>query len=72
MGSVLKDFIAGGALIVAGVIVGIILLVLLSILGFFLHIFAILVSGFFFLGLLLFAVWMVGYLYRKMREKSTR
>lgn len=72
MGTLLKDFMAGSALVVAGIIAGLILLVVLSILGFFLHILAILASGLFFLAFLFFAIWMVGYIYRKMREKSTR
>ena len=72
MGTVLKDFMAGSALIVAGVVVGIILLVVLSIVGFFLHILAVLASGLILLAIPLFSIWMVGYLYRKVREKSTR
>jgi hypothetical protein len=72
MGALLKDFVTGSALVVAGIVVGAILLVILSILGFFLHILVVLASGLFFLAFLLFSIWMVGYVYRKMKEKSAR
>jgi hypothetical protein len=72
MGTALKDFIAGGVIVVAGIIVGVIMLVVLFILGLFLHILAVLLSGLLFIGVLLFFVWTVGFVYRKVREKSTR
>jgi uncharacterized membrane protein YbhN (UPF0104 family) len=68
MAHVLKDFITGGVLVVASLLAGLAVLIVFFILGIFLHIFAALASAFFFLALIVAAVWFVGYAYRRMKE----
>jgi hypothetical protein len=68
MGQVLKDFLAGSALIVAGTVVGFLALVVIFILWLFLHVIGIVASALFFVLFFVFSIWLVGFIYRKLKE----
>ncbi len=68
MAHVLKDLMTGGAVIIAGVFLSLIAIIVLSILGLLFHIIGFVAMGLFFLFLFFFAVWLVGFLYRKIKE----
>ncbi len=68
MGHVLKDFITGSALVISGVFLSIIALLALFILGLIFHVIGILASALFFLLLVFFSIWVVGFTYRKIKE----
>lgn len=72
MGRVIKDLMTGSVLVIGGIIAAFVLLIVMSVIGFFMHILAMLASALFFVALVLFLVWMAGYFYRKAREKRLR
>jgi hypothetical protein len=72
MGRALRDFMTGSVLVVGGIIAGVTLLILLSLAGFIMHILALLASMLFSVAIILFCIWMVGYVYRKAREKRIK
>ncbi len=70
MGQTFNDIVTGSVLVVAGLVAGVVLFAALTVLGILLHIIGILVSGLFFVLLILFCVWFVGFIFRKARERK--
>lgn len=68
MTRVLKDFVKGGVLVVAGIVFGCIALIVLFLLGLLFQVIGIFAVVLFFVFLFFFSIWLVGFLYRKIKE----
>jgi hypothetical protein len=69
MSQIIKDFLAGSAILIAGIIISFAAFIVLFILWVFLHILGVFVWVFLIVFLFLAAIWLIGYIYRKMRGK---
>ncbi|OPX93967.1 MAG: hypothetical protein A4E62_00193 [Syntrophorhabdus sp. PtaU1.Bin002] len=68
MAHVLRDFFTGSLILVALTLSALVGFILFLILNVFFHIFGALVVAFFFIFLIFFAVWFIGFVFRKIRE----
>ena len=68
MGHAVKDFATGTVPAMAGLLAGSIILVAFFLVGFFLQLLSIMASLLFSAALLVFAVWLAGFTYRKVKE----
>ena len=68
MAHVLRDFFTGSLILAVLTLSALAGFVLFLILNVFFHIFGVLVITFFFISLIFFAVWLIGFTYRKIRE----
>ena len=72
MAHILKDVLMGSTIVVLGMVASLAAAFLLLILWIFLHVLGVLVYVFFFIFLFFFALWLIGFLYRKGREISKK
>ena len=68
MAHILKDFFTGSLIIVILTIAAFLGFILFLILNIFFHIFGALALVFLFVFLIFFAIWLVGYVYRQLRQ----
>ena len=68
MANVIKDFFTGSLILVALTLAAFLGFILFLILNVFFHIFGALVIFFFIIFIIFFAIWLIGFLYRKIRE----
>lgn len=68
MSHIIKDFFRGSLILAAGIVLSFVIFIVLLILWIFLNILGALVWVFFVVFLFLTAVWLIGYIYRKIRE----
>ena len=66
----LRDFFMGSTVVVLGMLVSLIASVLFFVLWIFFHLVGVLACIFFFIFLFFFALWLIGFLYRKVRETA--
>jgi hypothetical protein len=67
MSQIIKDFLAGSAILVAGTILSFAAFILLLILWIFLNILGAFVWVFFIVFLVLASIWLIGYIYRNIK-----
>ena len=72
MTQVFKDFLTGSTIVFVGMILSLLASVALFFLWLFFHLLGALLCIFFFIFLFFFALWLIGFLYRKARELSER
>jgi hypothetical protein len=70
MSHIIKDFLAGSAILTAGIILSFAAFILLFILWIFLNILGAFVWVFFIVFLFLAAIWLIGYIYRNIRHSG--
>ncbi|MCX5816589.1 MAG: hypothetical protein NTX75_10185 [Proteobacteria bacterium] len=68
MSHIIKDFFRGSLILAAGIVLSFVIFIVLLILWIFLNILGALVWVFFVVFLFLTTVWLIGYIYRKIRE----
>ncbi len=72
MAHILKDLLMGSTIVVVGMVASLALALALLILWVFFHLLGLLVCVFFFIFLFFFVLWLIGFLYRKVREVGKR
>jgi hypothetical protein len=72
MAHILKDVLMGSTIVVVGMLVSLVASILLFILWIFFHLVGVLACIFFFIFLFFFALWLIGFLYRKVRETTNK
>ncbi len=72
MAHVLRDFLTGSTIIVVGMLLSLAASLVLLFLWIFLHLVGALAWVFFFVFLVFFSVWLIGYVYRKFREMGNK
>ena len=72
MAHLLKDFLMGSTIVVLGMLFSLVASIVLLILWVFFHLLGILACVFFFIFLFFFAIWLIGFLYRKIRETGKK
>jgi hypothetical protein len=72
MGHILRDFFAGTAIVVLGMVLSLAAFVILFIFGIFFKVLTLFTALFFFLFLFFFTVWLIGFLFRKVRETNKK
>ena len=70
MGHILRDFFAGTALVVLGMVLSLAAFLILLVFGIFFKVLTLFAALFFFIFLFFFVVWLIGFLFRKAREMS--
>lgn len=72
MAHLVKDFFTGSLIVVALAVAALLGSVLFFILNFFFHMFAAVALVFLFISLLFFTIWLIGYVYRQVREPAKK
>ncbi len=70
MSQIIKDFLRGSLILVAGVILSFVIFIVLLILWIFLNILGVFVWAFFIIFLILAAVWLIGFIYRNIKQSG--
>jgi len=70
MSHILKDFLTGSAILIAGIVISFAAFIILLFLWIFLHILGAFVWIFLIVFLFLAGIWLIGYAYRKIKEKK--
>ena len=72
MAHILKDVLMGSTIVVVGMVLSLVAALVLFILWIFFHLLGVLMCVFFFISLFFFALWLIGFLYRKAKESSKK
>ncbi len=72
MSQIIKDFLRGSLILAVGIILSFVIFVVLLILWIFLNILGTFVWAFFIIFLILAAVWLLGYIYRNIRQSGNK
>ncbi len=72
MAQVLKDFLTGSTIVLLGMFLSLAASIALLLFWIFFHVVGILAWLFFLVFVILFAVWLIGFLYRKIREMKKK
>lgn len=72
MANIIKDFFTGSLILVVLPIAALLGFILFFILNIFFHIFSALATAFLIISLVFFAIWLIGFLYRQLRDSEKK